>query len=280
MNPKVLLIAAATALMALVGGGSAHAANAYTTASVNMRAGPGGNYPVVSTVPRGSAVTIHGCTEGYTWCDTSWSRQRGWISARYLNWADYGGRVVYLPDYADEIDVPIVDFYFDDYWYDYYRFRPWYRDRWRWHHHRPPHHGRPGRPGRPDRPDRPGRPDRPDRPDRPGRPDWPDRPGRPDRPDRPDRPGRPDWRPDRPDRPSRPGVNIPRGGETRVVPRAPRPQIDAPRPRIDSPRPRIDAPRPRIDSPRPQVSSPRMSAPPAMRGGGGGGGGGDWRRAP
>ncbi|WP_137387793.1 SH3 domain-containing protein [Rhodoligotrophos defluvii] len=268
MKLKIIILMAVTALAVFAHGDEARAANGYTTGTVNMRAGPGTDYPRVATVPEGSPVTIHGCTAGYRWCDTSWRNQRGWISANYLNWASYRGRSVYLPNYAGVIGVPVIGFYFDDYWYDYYRYRPWYKHRHRWHH-RPPHH-HPGKPGRPGRPGKPGKPDRPDWPDRPGK------PGKPDRPSRLDRPNRPDWPPvrpgiNRPDRPSRmgrpnrpdrsPAVRVPRNSDVRVVPRVSPPQVNRPAPRLDTPRPM------------PQMSRPSMR-------GGGGGGGGEWRRIP
>ncbi|MCX2725120.1 SH3 domain-containing protein [Roseibium salinum] len=50
---------------------------AYTTANLNMRTGPGTNYPVVATVPRGGGVTIFGCTPDFTWCDAAFTNARG-----------------------------------------------------------------------------------------------------------------------------------------------------------------------------------------------------------
>ena len=65
-----------------------------------MRAGPGTEYPVVKTVPAGAPVNVHGCLSDHDWCDVSWSGDRGWVSADYLNYF-YNNRYVYLPSYAD-----------------------------------------------------------------------------------------------------------------------------------------------------------------------------------
>lgn len=65
---------------------------AYTTANLNMRAGPGTNYPVIATVPRGRGVTVFGCTPDYRWCDAAFVNVKGWVSGRYLS---YGGNGVH-----------------------------------------------------------------------------------------------------------------------------------------------------------------------------------------
>lgn len=120
---------------------AAAAANAFTTGNVNMRVAPGVQYPRITTIPVNSAVTIHGCTQGINWCDTSWRHFRGWVSARYLE-SLYQGRRVYVPRYAPRVGVPIITFHFGNYWDRHYRNDHWYRDRDRWrdrwdrHHHK------------------------------------------------------------------------------------------------------------------------------------------------
>src|SRR5207237_1827363 len=73
----------------------------------------------------------HGCFRGKAWCDVSWSDGRGWVSSRYLEYL-YRNRYVYLPDYVDEIDVPIVPFALTSYWSSHYAGRPWYQRRAYW----------------------------------------------------------------------------------------------------------------------------------------------------
>lgn len=65
---------------------------AYTTANLNMRAGPGTNYPVITTVPRGGGVTVFGCTADFRWCDAAFTNVKGWVSGKYLS---YGGQGAY-----------------------------------------------------------------------------------------------------------------------------------------------------------------------------------------
>ena len=125
------LLAGAALVGALVVPGVASAANAYTTGNVNQRAGPSTNFPRVSTIPAGVAVTIFGCLRDLGWCDTSWQGQRGWVSGRYLERL-YDGRRVVVAEYGERIGVPIISFHFGNYWDRYYSDRSWYRDRPRW----------------------------------------------------------------------------------------------------------------------------------------------------
>ncbi|MBR0796756.1 SH3 domain-containing protein [Bradyrhizobium jicamae] len=110
---------------------AALAAPGIVTTTVGLRAGPGGGFPTVDRIPGGARVDIHGCLRGDAWCDVSWSDDRGWVSSAYLEYL-YRNHYVYLPDYADEIDIPVVPFVLSSYWSSYYAGRPWYhrRDYW------------------------------------------------------------------------------------------------------------------------------------------------------
>ncbi|WFE90494.1 SH3 domain-containing protein [Roseibium porphyridii] len=80
---------------------------AYTTANLNMRAGPGTNYPVITTVPYGGAVTVFGCTANFSWCDAAFANTKGWVSGRYLNYGgggNYYGRPI--PNAGVYVGVP------------------------------------------------------------------------------------------------------------------------------------------------------------------------------
>lgn len=88
----------------------ANASVAYTTNGLNMRAGPGTSYPVITTLPQGAAVQISGCTAGYGWCDASYGNMSGWVSGSYLV---YGTRGSYyrqpIPSAGVYIGVPIIN---------------------------------------------------------------------------------------------------------------------------------------------------------------------------
>ncbi|WP_265441156.1 DUF2336 domain-containing protein [Bradyrhizobium sp. SEMIA] len=64
----------------------------------------------------------------------SFSDDRGWVSSQYLEYL-YRNHYVYLPDYVDEIDVPVVPFALASYWSSYYEGRPWYRRHAYWNNY-------------------------------------------------------------------------------------------------------------------------------------------------
>jgi uncharacterized protein YraI len=110
---------------------AALAAPGIVTVSTGVRAGPGPGFPLVDRIPGGSRVNIHGCLRGKAWCDVSWSDDRGWVSSQYLEYL-YRNKYVYLPDYVDVIDVPVVPFVLSSYWSSHYSGRPWYQRRAYW----------------------------------------------------------------------------------------------------------------------------------------------------
>lgn len=125
-----------TALVAalLLAPTAALAAPGIVTVSTGLRAGPGAGFPLVDRVPEGARVNIHGCLRGDAWCDVSFSDDRGWVSSPYLEYL-YRNHYVYLPDYADEVDVPVVPFVLSSYWSSYYEGRPWYRRQAYWNNY-------------------------------------------------------------------------------------------------------------------------------------------------
>lgn len=113
---------------------AALAAPGIVTVSTGLRAGPGSGFPMVDRIPGGARVNIHGCLRGDAWCDVSFSDNRGWVSSQYLEYL-YRNHYVYLPDYVDEIDVPVVPFVLSSYWSSYYEGRPWYRRQAYWNNY-------------------------------------------------------------------------------------------------------------------------------------------------
>jgi len=121
----------AGALLALAAGALATSAsaqeepNGYPIADVNLRAGPGTEYPVLVTVPTDAPITILGCLEDYTWCDTIFEDQRGWMRSIYLA-GYYDGEYYLLSDYAPDLGYQTVTFDVAAYWDAYYRDEPFY----------------------------------------------------------------------------------------------------------------------------------------------------------
>ncbi|MGO4199413.1 SH3 domain-containing protein [Rhizobium sp. YAF28] len=126
-----LLRICATGLL-LLSPAIASAAEGYSTANVNMRAGPSTSYPAVAVIPLGESVEIHGCLADVPWCDVEFYGGRGWVAGRYVQ-AVYQSRRVYVgPEYYRPLGIPTVVFSVGNYWDRYYRNRDFYRDRDRW----------------------------------------------------------------------------------------------------------------------------------------------------
>jgi len=113
---------------------AALAAPGMITTSVNLRAGPSPEFPVVDRLPRGVPVEIHGCIRQALWCDISWGNERGWVAAQSLDYF-YNGRYVDLPSYVDVVDVPVTSFVLTSYWSSFYFGRPWYHRHAWWNRH-------------------------------------------------------------------------------------------------------------------------------------------------
>jgi uncharacterized protein YraI len=127
-------------LVALALGAMAPAAQAqaaYAAKDVNLRAGPGRDYPVVAIVPSGAALAVQGCLSDYAWCDVIAGPERGWVYAGNIDYA-YGDAYVPLASYGPALGIAIVGFVLFDYWNRFYVHQPFYRDRERWEHHAPP----------------------------------------------------------------------------------------------------------------------------------------------
>lgn len=87
--------------------------DAYTTADVNMREGPGNRHRVIVVIPEGEPVYVHECPG--RWCDVEWGRYRGFVYGRYLSSSGSGyyegyvvpPPVIVTPDYdGGYIHVP------------------------------------------------------------------------------------------------------------------------------------------------------------------------------
>lgn len=68
------------------------------TTDLNLRAGPGTDYKVISTIPNGAAVQIDGCVEAATWCRVTYNGASGYGSGRYINVTQGAQTVVVTED--------------------------------------------------------------------------------------------------------------------------------------------------------------------------------------
>ncbi|MET3924697.1 SH3 domain-containing protein [Devosia sp. 2618] len=71
---------------------AAYAAPGVVTANVNVRSGPGTNYPVIDTARTGTRVDVQQC-QG-SWCYVTNNGRPGWVSATYLSAGQSGATPV------------------------------------------------------------------------------------------------------------------------------------------------------------------------------------------
>lgn len=79
------------------------------TTDLNMRAGPGPTYPIVTTIDNNSTIEVEGCIESGNWCQVSWNGQTGWAYANYIS-HEMDGSLVVLPEARARIDIPTVSY--------------------------------------------------------------------------------------------------------------------------------------------------------------------------
>jgi uncharacterized protein YraI len=87
---NTLLAAVATTAVAL---SSAVAADLVATAvtPLNIRSGPGPQYPVIGYIPQNTPAVIVGCLQDSLWCRVNYNGQPGWADSEYLT-AQTAGR--------------------------------------------------------------------------------------------------------------------------------------------------------------------------------------------
>ena len=73
----------------------AHAYVAHTTASLNVRAGPGVGYYRVGVLPPGAPVQVYSCAG--RWCQIAYHRGPAWVSSRYLSRGPFVAPRFYRP---------------------------------------------------------------------------------------------------------------------------------------------------------------------------------------
>ncbi|MQB42455.1 DUF1236 domain-containing protein [Rhizobium sp. ICMP 5592] len=104
---KNLLLAS----LVLVGSaGLAQAQMSATTATdMEVRSGPGSEYPTVGMATRGSEATLDGCIEGSRWCRVDVNGMRGWVYAQYLN-VEQNGNTLIVEEHRDALGVPTITY--------------------------------------------------------------------------------------------------------------------------------------------------------------------------
>ncbi len=97
------LVLASTASVALA------EMSATTVTDLEVRAGPGPQYPSLGLATRGSAAVLDGCIEGSNWCRIDVNGMRGWAFAESLA-IDQGGQSMIVEEHRVDLGVPVVTY--------------------------------------------------------------------------------------------------------------------------------------------------------------------------
>jgi uncharacterized protein YraI len=90
--------------------GLAHAEMTATAINdLNVRAGPGPQYPSVGIATRGSPAILDGCIENSRWCRVDVNGVRGWVFAEYLQ-VDQSGTQIIVEEHQADLGVPVVTY--------------------------------------------------------------------------------------------------------------------------------------------------------------------------
>ena len=57
---------------------------AMATTPLNIRSGPGPEYPVIGAIPTNGQAAVLGCIEGSQWCQVSYNGSQGWAYSQYM----------------------------------------------------------------------------------------------------------------------------------------------------------------------------------------------------
>ncbi|CDM58554.1 MULTISPECIES: DUF1236 domain-containing protein [Rhizobium] len=76
---------------------------------LNVRAGPGPQYPSLGIATRGSQAILDGCIQGSRWCRVDVNGVRGWVYAEYLQ-VQQGGSSVIVEQHQVDLGVPVVTY--------------------------------------------------------------------------------------------------------------------------------------------------------------------------
>jgi uncharacterized protein YraI len=106
MNTKKILPVAAVTFAAFTGLASAQTAVTATT-DLNVRGGPGPQYPVVGLLEAGATADLNGCLDNSKWCRIATGSGEGWVYSDYVT-SDMGGTASIITERRAE--VPVVTY--------------------------------------------------------------------------------------------------------------------------------------------------------------------------
>lgn len=77
------------------------------TTDLNLRAGPGSQYPVIGVISAGQSTTVKGCIDQGKWCNVNTGSEDAWAYSDYLT-MDSGGTQIILTNRSADAGVAVV----------------------------------------------------------------------------------------------------------------------------------------------------------------------------
>lgn len=101
---KSLLFPAFAGMLTVMSGAAFADTAVSAVTDLNVRAGPGPQYPVIGVLAAGQSATLNGCIENSKWCTIAEAGGRGWVYSDYVT-ADIGGSRVVLTERRSSVAV-------------------------------------------------------------------------------------------------------------------------------------------------------------------------------
>jgi uncharacterized protein YraI len=93
---------AALAAVAAISTPTSAATLATATTPLNIRSGPGPQYPVIGAIRQNARAVVQGCIAGSLWCEVNYLGQQGWAYSQYLA-MNVAGQPTVLSQYRTRI---------------------------------------------------------------------------------------------------------------------------------------------------------------------------------
>ena len=106
MKQSSKIAALSAGIATILAAGPALAVPGFSTAHLNLRTGPGTQYPVVGVMEYNVRSNITGCLADWSWCSVTVAGLNGWASAEYLV-IDQGGQVMQIT--GPDSGIPVVE---------------------------------------------------------------------------------------------------------------------------------------------------------------------------
>ncbi|HEV7417214.1 MAG TPA: DUF1236 domain-containing protein [Tianweitania sediminis] len=106
---KLTLLSATAGFLLATAGASLAQTSVTATTDLNVRSGPGPQYPVIASIGANEQATLEGCASGSKWCQVTVDGKPGWAYSDYLTSSFSGGSQVVVTERPADA-VPVVEY--------------------------------------------------------------------------------------------------------------------------------------------------------------------------